>query len=214
MGQPLDTEMFSMASRRILETIERLVIGITDLSAWVIGSSTEYTRRGIYGYQTHPDRITKTDLTAATGSNPNTVLADVLAMMQLARNQNYFGPFMLYHTRDLSQYMDNDYYDKTTSGAVAPSETLRDRIERIRGITSVKPLDLWTDTNEMLLVQMRGSGVRAVEGLGMTTVQWSEKGGQQLNFKVMTIRLPNLQSQYIGVGTGTKQIGIVHGTTS
>ncbi|MHC4278356.1 MAG: major capsid protein [Planctomycetota bacterium] len=213
-GQPFDTEMFEMGARRISETVERLVIGITDLSSFVMGSSTEFTNRGIYGYQTHPDRITKNDLTTATATNPNVVVREILTMMQLARDQKFYGPYMLYHTKDLSEFMDGDYINVTTSGALSPTQTLRDRIRRIDGITNVKPLNLWTDTNEMLLVQMNGASIRAVEGLGMTTVQWVTKGGQQINFKVMTIRLPDLRSQYVGTSLSTRSIGIVHGTTS
>jgi hypothetical protein len=212
-GTPLDTTLAEACGRRVAEAVEKMTIGKTDLSSLVVGTSSEFTRRGVYGYITHPDRITKTDLTTPTGSNPDDVLQDVLEMRQLAYAQKFFGPFMLYHSTDYDTYLDNDYYDITTSGAVAPTQTLRERIKKIEGITDVRRLDLLDNTFTLILVQMTSDVCRAVNGMDITTLQWESHGGMRINFKVMAIQVPDIRAQYVGTSTSTRKVGIVHATT-
>ncbi len=215
-GTPLDMTMGEAAGRRVAESIEKMTIGMLDLSTLVVGSSTEYARRGIYGYVTHPDRITKTDLTTPTGvGTADDTVQDVLAMRALAYAQKFYGPYMLYHSTDWDQYLDNDYMISAgTNYGAAPSVTLRDRLRRIEGIRDVRRLDFLTNTFTLLLVQMTSDTVRAVDGMAITTVQWESKGGLQLNFKVMAIQVPDIRAQFIGTSQTSRKVGIVHATTS
>jgi hypothetical protein len=48
----------------------------------------------------------------------------------------------------------------------------------------------------------------AINGMEITTIQWSSAGGMQKNYKVLGIQVPRLRSDYSG------NTGIVHGTTS
>jgi hypothetical protein len=75
---------------------------------------------------------------------------------------------------------------------------------------------LWDSTTSLLLVQMTGDVCRAVDGLAPTTVQWEEQGGALIKFKVMTIRVPDIRSQFIRTSTTVtdRVCGIVHGTTA
>lgn len=217
-GMPLDTTLAEACSRRVSEAIEKMTIGITDLSGMKMGSSSDYTNRGIYGFVTHPDRITKTDLTATSGwtdgSSAQTMVSEIIAAVQLARNQNFNGPYVLYHSTNLAEYLDKDYYTLTTSGAAAPSKTVRDRLLMLEGITAVRQLDFLSTTDVFVLVQMTSDTVRAVNGMDIRTVQWPEKGGLQVNFKVMACHVPDIRSQYIGDSTSSRKAGIVHITTS
>jgi hypothetical protein len=167
----------------------------------------------VFGYTNFSPRITKTDLTAPTGSNPASTLADVLAMRDLLYAKNFFGPFMLYHSNDWDKYMDNDYYALATSGMVAPTQTLRNRIRAIEGISDVRRLDFWpgtgasgTGTFQLLMVQMTPDVARAVVGLDFTTIQWESVGGMRKNFKVMCINVPQIRADALG------QCGICHAT--
>lgn len=206
-GTPLDTVMGEAAGRRIAETIERTVIGVT--TGLTYGRAADYGRAPtVYGYRNFPDRITKTDLTAPTGSNPEVTVAEVLEMRELAYAANYFGPFMLYHSTDWDQYLDNDY---ARLGGNNASMTLRDRLKKIDGISDVRRLDFLPGASypfEMILVQMTSDVARAVSGMDITTIQWDAVGGMRKNFKVMAIMVPQLRADFNG------NTGIVHGTTS
>lgn len=208
---PLDIAMGEMAARRVAETVEKTTIGT--LAGVTYGDSTNYGNTAkVYGYATHPDRITKTDVTAPTagGWTPATLLGEVLTMVQLANAQKFYGPFMLYYSTDWSPYMNNDYYVSDTS---VVARTLADRLRQIADIQDVRRLDLLTSTFTLLLVQMTADVCRAIIGMNVNTVQWQEQGGSKLCFKVRCIMVPDVRSVYVG-STTTAQAGIVHGTTS
>jgi hypothetical protein len=56
----------------------------------------------------------------------------------------------------------------------------------------------------LILVQLTSEVARAVNGMDITTVQWEEKGGMRLHFKVMAIQVPQLRADYYG------QMGLLH----
>lgn len=206
-GTPIDTTMAEFASRRVAEAIEKVTIGT--VAGTQYGASGDYSITSkVYGYLNYPNRLTKTDLTTPTGSNPEATVADVLEMRDDLYDAKMYGPFMLYHSTDWDQYMDNDY---ARLGGNNASMTLRDRIRRIEGIMDVRRLDFLGAADNpftLLMVQMTSDVARAVIGMPLTTVQWPSKGGLQLNFKVMTIKVPQLRADYNG------NCGILQATTS
>ena len=219
-GTPLDTTMGEAAGRRVAEMIEKTLIG-TITGTTYGGASTYVGGYGtgvhadrtctVYGYTNYPDRQTYTSLTTPTGSNPNATVGNVIAMRQQLINQRFYGPFMLYHSTDWDTYLDNDYYVLTTSGATAPTQTLRERLKAIEGIQDVRRLDFLASAANpftLLMVQMTPDVARAINGMDITTVQWESVGGMRLNFKVMAIQVPQLRSTQAG------RCGILHATTS
>lgn len=225
-GMPLDTTLAEAAGRRVSEMIEKMTIGVTDFSGLAGGDpSTAFTNRGVYGYITHPDRITYATLNAPALGTPHNTFNDVNALIQTAIGKGFYGPYMLYYTRNFHQYMISDYFNTTTSGAVAPTKTLIQRIKEIDGIKDVKMLPFWysatnavASTSSLLLIQ-HGESCRAVNGLAPVTVQWESRGGAQINFRVMCIQVPDIRSQFVRLSTSTTaQTGraapIVHATTS
>lgn len=211
LGTPIDSAMAEAAGRRVAERVERTTIGAVTGPVLSPTNVSEYgSTPQVYGYTNFPDRLTKTDVTAPTdgGWHPGVALGDVLDCLDSLYDNNFYGPFMLYHSTDWTQYMDNDYYREVTSGSVAPSKTLRSRLREIDGIVDVRRLDFLTNTFTLLLVQMTPDVARAVNGLNMTTVQWETMGGMRLNFKVMCIHVPQLRSDFNG------NCGIMHATTS
>ena len=200
----LDARGAEAAARRIAELLENLLIG--NSTGMVYGTSTNYRQTSaIYGYKTFPYRLTKTNITAPTGSNPEVTVADVLAMRQQMYNNNIYGPFIVYHSTDWDLYLDNDY---ARAGGNNANMTLRDRLLAIRDIADVRRLDNLTDTFTMLMVDMSGQTLRIVNGMDLTTVQWESKGGMQQNFKVMTIQVPQFFADYNG------KTGVLQGTTA
>ena len=119
-------------------------------------------------------------------------------MTSAATANRYYGPYMVYHSTDWDQYLDNDY---ARLGGNNASMTLRDRLRRIEGIVDVRRLDFLTDDDNpftFIFVQMTSDVARAVVGLDLTTVQWESVGGMRLDFKVMTISVPQLRSDFEG----------------
>ncbi len=196
---PLDTTSAEAAGRRVGEKIEKILIGID--TGITYGVTADYgDTPTAYGYTNHPQRSTKTDVTTPTTSNHATTVQEVLEMVQTLANQNFFGPFMLYHSTDWDEFMDDDYV------AAAPQNTLRERLRKISQITDVRRLDFLTSTFTLLFVQMTSDVARAINGMDITTVQWETKGGMQQNFKVMAIQVAQLRADFTG------QSGIMHGT--
>lgn len=208
-GMALDARMGEMAGRRVAESVEKTTIGVEtgitygtrsgDAATAHTGTST------VYGYTNFPYRVTKTDLTTPTGTNPEGVMTDVLEMIETMQSNGYFGPYTLYHSTGYSRYLNDDYYRAGSTSAV---RLLRERIMAIEGISDIRRLDYLTSGFQLILVQMDGEVAEAIEGMQITTVQWDAHGGFQKNFKVLCIMVPFLRAPYNGVA------GIVHGTTS
>lgn len=216
-GIPLDTTMLESSGRRCAETLENMTIGTDSYSGLVIGDDTTFTNNGLYGFRTQPNRMTKTDLTASASFVPSTLLSEVLAMIELARGNNIYGPFILYYSTSWDQYMQRDYFMQSTAAGITDvSKTMMQRLEAIRQISRVAPLDRFTDSDELLLVQMTSETVRAVVGMEFTPVQWMENGGASTMLRVMGIKVPDLRSQYVGTDTtvANRVCGIVHATTT
>jgi len=225
-GTPLDTTLGEACGRRVAERIEKVTIGVNTGVVYG-GASTQQGGYGrtsqVYGYTNFTSRLTKTNLTVPTGSNASSTLADVLAMRNSLYANKFYGPFMLYHSNDWDQYMDNDYI--LTGGNVA-TQTLRQRLKSIEGIMDVRRLDMLFGTQPssstgpgtdvdvslkpytLVMVQMTPDVARAVNGMDITTVQWEVKGGAELRFRVMCIQVPQLRADYYG------NCGILHATTS
>lgn len=207
-GKPLDTTLIESCTRRVTEMVERTTIGVTTGLAY--GDSAQYSRTSqVYGYLNMPTRITKNDLTAPTGSNPEVTVNEVLTMRDLMYAAGFYGPFMIYTSTDWDKYLDNDY---ARLGGNNASMTLRDRLRKIDDVKDVKRLDFLTAANSyaftMVMVQMTGDVARAVNGMNMSVVQWESNGGARLNFKVMCIWVPQLRADING------NCGILHARTA
>jgi len=215
-GMPLDTTMATQAGERCAETLEDMTIGVTDFSGVTISNTTTFDTNAIYGYRNHPDVITKTDVTASSSFVAETFLTDVIAMIELARAQNYFGPFVLYYSTSWDQYMNYDYWVFETSGGAAPTKTVRQRVMELTQISRMQMLDRYSSTDELLLVGLGDDSIRAVDGMDWTTVQWEENGGARLVYRVMGIKVPEIRSRFIGtsVTASARKAPIVKGTTS
>lgn len=205
---PLDTTMAEAAGRRIGEMTERLTIGTetgVTYGTQTAGVGTHTGTSTVYGYTNFPYRITKTDLTTPTGTNPEAVMTDILEMIETMQTNGFYGPYMLYHSTAYSRYLNDDYF---RSGSTSAVRSLRERIMEIEGIMDIRRLDNLTSGYQLVLVQMDSEVAQAINGLDVTVVQWPSQGGLRQNFKVMAIQVPLLKSPYNGVA------GVQHGTTS
>lgn len=192
-GNALDLSMADLSVRRVAEEVEKLLLGVT--AGYSYGGGT------VYGYTNFPSRNTKT-MTAPTGLNPNVTLNEVLDMRKKSQDDSHFGPWVLYTSLDWDVYLDNDYI---LSGGTSTYKTLRERLSQVGGIVDIVTLD-YLPTKTMLLVQLTPNVVRGIVGMPITTVDWESHGGMELNFKIMTIMVPQLRTDQNG------STGIVHGT--
>lgn len=193
-GVPLDVTTGSLAGRKVAEEVEKLALGVSASDGF------SYAGGAVYGASTHPGRMTKTLTDPATwgaGDGPKTLVAELLAMIEQARVAGYFPPFRLVMSPAWAAYMDDDYADSYTG-------TLRQRILQINGIQSIEQANYLTGLR-LLLISMQPETIRIVIGMDVTTLLWETLGGMELNFKVMTIMVPQVRADHNGV------VGIVDG---
>lgn len=191
-GTPLDTSGLEVASRKVAEAAEKLLLGTYGTYTFGGGS--------IYGYTNFPNRVTYT-LTSPTHTawTPDTLVNQILAMRQAAVDRHMFGPFMVYLSPGWDVYIDKDY------SASKGDNTIRDRVKAITSIEDVQTVDFLTDY-QIVMVQLTSDVVREAIGMDFTTLQWESHGGMQIDFKVMAIMIPNLRSDH------NNNAGIIHGT--
>lgn len=225
-GMPLSTRGISWATRRVMELVETNAIGLptSPLLYGEIGTGSQaYTRTpGVYGLLNFPDRLTKTDLTIPTGSNPEAVIADILEMREQLYNANHYGPYGIYHSTDYDLYLDNDY---ARLGGDNASKTLRQRIldigteggegggnAEVKQIKWCKRLDYLTPANShaftMVMVSLNPDVIRALNGMPVTVFQYETKGGWQMHFRVACIHLIEMFADYSG------NCGVLHARTA
>ncbi len=208
-GTPLDKAGAEWASRRVAEMIEATTIGTVtgvQFGSQTAGYGAHDGDSQVYGYTNFPSRVTKTDLTTPTGINPEAVLADVLEMVETMEGNDFYGPYVLYHSTAYSRWLNDDYFRTGSTSAV---RSVRERLLQIGGIQDIKRLDNLSSGYQLILVQLNDSNVaQAINGMDTTVVQWESQGGMRLNFKVMAIKVPLLKAPYDGVS------GILHATTS
>ena len=220
---PLDTAMGEAAGRRVAETVEKTSIGVRTGISWG-GSNTALTYTNtpsVYGLINFPQRLTKTNMWAPGSTNwtPEKTQQDVNDCIQRLRLNKFYGGtngYMIYHSDDWDPFLNGDYYVSITSGAVAPTESLRSRLLKIEGVAGIQRLDflfgaqrdttkgpgadvdVTLKTYRMVFVQMTPDVIRAVNGMDITTLQWESQGGMRLNFKVMCIQVPQLRADQYG----------------
>lgn len=189
-GQSLDTATSELKARRVSDKTEDIFVN--GLSSYTYGGGT------IRGLTDHPDRNTVSTLvwtaSATTGAD---IIDQVLDMKQALINDNFFGPYALLVPSVYETTLDKDY--STAKG----SNTIRQRLQAIESIDTVMTLDDLA-TTDVVLVQLTSDVIRAVIGLEPTTIQWDFEGGMGMNFKVMSIIVPQLRS------TQSNAMGVCH----
>lgn len=192
-GEGIDTTEARQASVRVAEMVEQLVSG---------EKSYSYGGYTVYGYTTHPNRLTK-ELTDPTdvGWTASVLVTEILDMRQKSIDSFFDGPWVLYVSRNWGAHLEEDYVPEdgtTTTG------TLRDRLRRIEGISDVRTAN-YLPAYDMVLVAMVPEVVRLAIAMELVTLQWPGQGGMELNFKIMAIIVPQIRAD-INLRTG-----LVHG---
>jgi hypothetical protein len=197
MGNGLDTFEAEHAARRVIEIQENMLFTDTTYS-W--GDKGSDNRNTIYSLVNYPDRNPVTLSLAWTDSakTPAQILADVVAMKNANIAARHYGPYTLFIPTLYDAVLDEDY-DVSGSSLM----TIRERILKLEGVNDIVVVDR-LPANNVLLVQMTPNVVRIINGLPMQNVEWTTEGGMVHKYKVMTIRVPQIRSDYNGLN------GIAH----
>lgn len=191
-GVPLDTTQAAVATRKVAEAAESLVLA----GGFSAGGTAFGT---VYGYTNFPDRntgATTADWNVATGDQ---IVADILAMINKAQADGFYGPYVIYTSGPSYVHMGDDYKASSDKSIIS-------RLLEIPDIEAIMPSDNITDHGVAVLVQMSNETVDLIVGMQPTVVHWETQGGMVHNFKVMSIMVPRLKSDQAG------RSGIVHYT--
>lgn len=186
-GNGLDTLSAERAARKVAEKLEDMLFG--SASVLTYGGGTIYT------YLTHPDinTIAISGNWDDTSGPAEAIIADVIAMKQALINDKFYGPYMLYIPTAYETVLDEDY--KSTGAGM--SQTIAQRILQIKNIQGIQVVDR-LPANTVLMVCMQKDVVDLIDGMPIQNVQWDSEGGFLHNYKVMTIQVPRIKSDYDG----------------
>lgn len=198
MGDGLDVTTAEEATRVVGESLENMLFN---------GASVTFNQNTIYGYRTHPNRITDTasNFGGGTWDDPTQDLDDVVptvsGMISAANNNRHYGPFVLYLSTDQYNFAALNYFDDGSD------TTPLDRIQRFPQIEAVQQIDAeMLPDGQAVLVQMSRSVVDWAEAMMIRLVEWTSGDGLTGNFKVMAVATPRVKARYDG------KSGVVHAT--
>lgn len=190
-GNGIDVSKAEHAARRILEKQEDMMFTDTKYS-W--GDKGSDSRNSIYSFLNYPDRNLTSLVTAwnAPSKTAAQILDDVTKMKDQNITAKFYGPYTLFIPTEYDAVLDEDY---SVSGASLM--TIRERIMKLNNINDIVVVDR-LPSNNVLLVQMTANVVRIINGLPLQNIHWTTEGGMVHKYKVLTIRVPQIRSDYDG----------------
>lgn len=188
-GEGLDTTQVRTAGRVVAEQLEKMLFQ----------GGPQFGSLPIYGYMTHPDRITSVNFDGSkawgdpTKTGPS-FLTDLLNALTALHANRMYGPYWVYVPADAGVILDNDYVP--TSGTNSTG-TIRQRLEAVTNIKAIRVADQLPSGN-VIIVQATQDVTCWVNGEQLQTVQWDEYGGFEINFKAFAIGVPLIRSDAAG----------------
>lgn len=176
LGESLDTTMVRAATRVVREKMEAMLFN---------GHATELAGYSIYGYTTHPNRLTGTAVGdfGTAGNGYKTMVKALGALGAIGAN----GPFNVYVAQTqfnellnlISTSYERNEYEVITAG--------------LPQIASLKPsYDL--AAGSLVFVQMDMQTVDLAIAEDVTPVQWNTMGGMIEHFRVMAALAPRIKA--------------------
>jgi len=185
-GFPLDLNGVSMASRRVMETMDDLVVnGDPDFS---------FNGNKVNGYTSAPNALGVNfsngpwedfDPSGGTGTpDGEDILADVLAAISKLKRpdatitrSSFPGPYGVYVSSTANTKLGNDF--KANS-----DKSIRQRLEEIDSISFIQELPNLAD-GTVIFVQMTSNVVRLIRGFDPRPVAWATRGGSIQHWAVV-----------------------------
>jgi uncharacterized linocin/CFP29 family protein len=189
-GTGLDVSQTEQATRVVVEATEKLFLYGNYSAGAGVGR--------VYGMTTYPYRnvgVLGVNWLTATGTQ---IFDNVNSMVEAAEAKGNFGPFVLYIPRNWAPAMRRDY-DRTTNKGTSVLK----RILEIESIKAVKT-NVFLPLNNVILLPLNKNTAEVLDGIQPRLIEWSNNGGMELVYKVISIVLPRLKRD------GLDQNGIVH----
>jgi hypothetical protein len=119
--------------------------------------------------------------------------------MKAAASDGFHGPYGV--------FVANTQYFQTLNNISATDETPLARLLKLPKIEFVEPSD-WLADGAVVLFQLTPDVVDIAMAQELTTLEWVSGDGMVGNFKVLTIAVPRIKSEY------ANKSGIVHATAA
>lgn len=195
MAGSLQTDNAMGAAVAVNEAIEDMVIN--GASNIVVGGAP------VYGYRTHPNRITDTLSQGFTAAAD--IYASIVEILSDFRAANFNGPYVLYVNDAQNRAMwAKEGVDRAYTVKARILETFRED-----GLQAIRVSDK-VPAGQIVAVALNRMHMDMAVGQAVRTLQWDERGGMVTNFIVMAAMAPRIKPQ---VGTdGTVRAAIVHAT--
>jgi len=178
---PIDKTNSDAAARKVGVMMEDLTIN---------GYRGKFLGSNIYGIMTHPAATSMT-LDDGVGNllafTPETAADMILAMIQAQDDKDFNGPYNLYVPTGLSTILYKMI--PNTNGKL-----LKTYLEEIDLISKIR-VSSRMPKGHMSLVQMDNETIDLAVGQELTPVEWDEKGGMVVNFKIMTAMAPRIKAR-------------------
>ena len=196
-GSPIDTTTAAEAGRVVAETLAAMLFG---------GSSVTFQGRTIYGYRTHPNRVTDTASNFGGGDwgTIANIHPTVAGMLTAATGQRAYGPKVLYISE--TQYDQAAYAIYSDGTGESALERMRKNFTEITAFRKV-PAEI-LPAGELVLIELAPDVVQWAETLGIQAREWRSPDGMEASFKVITVAAPEVKARYDG------KSGIVHATAA
>jgi uncharacterized linocin/CFP29 family protein len=188
-GTPIDRTQLFVAGEKVTEMMEELLFN------GFSGGGMDGSR--IYGYTTESHVNSYSGSDWGTGTN---VTTDVIGMIDKLEADRYFGPYTGYVSATQFGQLRNFFTDGS-------GDNVTDRLKRIDGLSGLKPGDRLADGTAVLLA-MRRDVVDLAVGLDLTVLEWDQRGGWMLFFKVCTALAPRVKYDAVGGSGIVKATGI------
>jgi uncharacterized linocin/CFP29 family protein len=174
-GTQLDTTQQMMAGKKVFEKIEDILFN---------GHTISLKGYNIYGYRTHPERVTDSLTAAWDSSNPTNILLDVKNLLLAADTIRSTGPFVIYIPIGWAHALRDDYKADT-------ERTVLTRILQHQEIVAVKATEALT--SDLVMVEMSRQTVELAKASDIVNIPWQTLGGMEERFKVMGAMVPKIK---------------------
>lgn len=184
-GPTIENRQINMATRRVMETVEDFVAGISTFTA--MGGSVQ-------GYRnfTYAGSYTITAPTAG-GWKPSTLEDEFLDMREAMVDKKRNGPFVAYVGSGWDRYLDKPYTDGTTTFP----KTLRQQLLGIDGISRITTIRRMSGFT-IMFVQLDSANAEAVQVLRPTPIQWTTPNTMRSHIRIIAAMYPRLFAEQNG----------------
>ncbi len=185
-GTQLDITHAARAAQMVAEAEENMLIN---------GETLAFGGFNIYGYRTHPDRLTDTGADFGTVANIFDTFNDAMGIFR-ANNQN--GPTVFYVSP-------NQFTECLVDHKANGNNSALERSLGIPNISDIK-FNQYVPDGELIGVVMNPASVDLAIAQNITTVPWESEGGARQHWRVFSSMVPRIKPDAEG------QVGVIHVT--